>query len=377
MRGSQTEFRGLLNYLRGQGARRNQSQTRSNQPATSPSLNHQIGSPTYIPTTGPISTYHRINTPNEQQSPQSLIPTNISSTPQSGPTSSSDEVVPTDSTDEVVSTIPQTHIPTAIPTVLPIDPTSQPSFQPTSMPSGQPIQQPVGFVSTNAPTSQPSFQPTSVPSSQPIQQPVGFVSTNAPTSQPSFQPTSVPSSQPVQHPGGDITLNSLPHNFGNLISVSGFDLAENQLQTHSDQQTALPSLNHQIGSPAGVPTISQNGPNNFENYVNNMGNFGTAGDQITLIAAANLYNVTVVVHYTHNNQNNDMFLPSNGQSIGELHLAFNGGHYMQINHQEQVTERGDQGNCQFAVIAAELNHLGLMPRDIQYNENSGMVAQNT
>ena len=30
--------------------------------------------------------------------------------------------------------------------------------------------------------------------------------------------------------------------------------------------------------------------------------------------------------------------------------------------------------CQFAVIAAELN---LMPRDIQYNENSGMVAQNT
>ena len=247
---------------------------------------------------------------------------------------------------------------------------------PTNAPSGPPTQYLAANVRTNeptnaptgAPTLSPSFNsqigsPTNAPSGPPTQHPVDYVPMDVPTTMPTVSPslnnqigspTIAPTDPPIQYPVGYVRTN------------------EPTIITNA--QEADPYLLDYV-NPDDI--IGENVQNDFGNYVVNMGIFGTSGDHITLMAAANHYNVTVVVHHTHNNQNNDVFNPLDGQSRGELHLAFNGGHYMQINHQGQITERGDQGNCQFAVIAAKLNRLGLMPEGIQYNEDGSMVSQNT
>jgi hypothetical protein len=224
---------------------------------------------------------------------------------------------------------PVNHMPTIEPSIL----TNVPSSMPTIAPS------------TIEPTSMPTNVPTSMPTIAPS------------TIEPTSMPTNVPTSMPTIAPSGPTSC---------------------QTNTTNEDQEFEQEINSHLLDFVSPNDISvEDWSNNFENYVTDMSNFGTSGDQITLIAAANHYNVTIIVHHIHHIHNNDRFEPSNGQSRGELHLAFNGGHYMQINDQNQITERGGQGNCQFAVIAAELNRLGLMPGGIKYNENGSMVSENT
>ncbi|MEK9727635.1 MAG: PT domain-containing protein, partial [Candidatus Margulisiibacteriota bacterium] len=210
-----------------------------------------------------------------------------------------------------------------------------PTVIPTSQPSGQP---------TNQPTNQPSGQPTVIPTSQPSGQP-----TNQPTGQPSLQLRGVERAMPTTVPSGNRGGNGhgLPMNcFLNNLRIGEFPT---ELQINAIQ----------------------------EDYICRMRSEGESGDHLTLMAAANHYGVRIIVHDTNQPEGPLRFDPqNNGEVRHELNLVFSPGHYMQYMPNGNPIDRGGEGNCQFAAIAAELQRVGLMDSN-EFQAINNIVQRNT